>query len=505
MDGRFRPEHLELAREGRLGSTLNVRGAANVNELQKAAVEGSRLKIPLLFGYDIIHGYRTIFPIPLGEAASFDAALAEETARVAAAESAAVGLKWTFAPMVDIARDPRWGRIVEGAGEDPYLGSVLARARVRGFQGTDYSQPDRVVATAKHWVAYGAAEAGRDYNTTDVSERALREIYFPPFQAAVDAGVGTLMSAFNDVDGVPATANPFTLTKVLRGEWKFDGLVVSDYTSVMELLHHRLAADEAEAAQKALVAGTDMEMVSRFYGKHLPELVRRAPCLSRSSTRPCAASCGSRSARASSRTRTSTPRGRRRRCSTPESRALARRAAARSIVLLRNEGGAAAALEGPGEAGGDRSAGGRREGRERHLGRRRAAGGHGLDPGGHPDRGRRGARRLREGLRRRGRNRCGHRRRGRGGEGCGRGRAGRRRVRGALGRGVVAQCPRPAGPADGARARGARGRQADRGRAGERPAADDPVDRGERARGRDGLARRHGSGHTPPPTCSSAT
>src|SRR5688572_13027330 len=275
VDGRFRPEHLELARQGRLGSTLNVRGAANVNELQKAAVEGSRLKVPLLFGYDTIHGYRTIFPIPLGEAASFDAALAEETARVAAAESAAVGLKWTFAPMVDIARDPRWGRIAEGAGEDPYLGSVLARARVRGFQGGDYSQPDRVIATAKHWVAYGAAEAGRDYNTTDVSERALREVYFPPFRAAVEAGVGTLMSAFNDVDGVPATANPFTLTKVLRGEWKFEGLVVSDYTSVMELLHHRLAADEAEAAQKAVVAGTDMEMVSRFYAKHLPELVRQ--------------------------------------------------------------------------------------------------------------------------------------------------------------------------------------------------------------------------------------
>jgi beta-glucosidase len=275
VDGRFRPEHLELARQGRLGSTLNVRGAASVNELQKAAVEGSRLKIPLLFGYDTIHGYRTIFPIPLGEAASFDAALAEETARVAAAESAAVGLKWTFAPMVDIARDPRWGRVAEGAGEDPYLGSVLARARVRGFQGTDYAQPDRVVATAKHWVAYGAAEGGRDYDTTDVTERALREVYFPPFHAAVDAGVGTLMSAFNDVDGAPATANPFTLTKVLRGEWGFDGLVVSDYTSVMELLHHRLAADEAEAARKAVVAGTDMEMVSRFYAKHLPELVRQ--------------------------------------------------------------------------------------------------------------------------------------------------------------------------------------------------------------------------------------
>jgi beta-glucosidase len=338
VDGRFRPEHLELARQGRLGSTLNVRGAANVNELQKAAVEGSRLGIPLLFGYDTIHGYRTIFPIPLGEAASFDAALAEETARVAAAESAAVGLKWTFAPMVDIARDPRWGRIAEGAGEDPYLGSVLARARVRGFQGADYSQPDRVIATAKHWVAYGAAEAGRDYNTTDVSERALREIYFPPFRAAVDAGVGTLMSAFNDVDGVPATANAFTLTKVLRGEWGFDGLVVSDYTSVMELLHHRLAADEAEAAQKAVVAGTDMEMVSRFYAKHLPELVRKGAV-------PVAAVDGAVrrilrvKVRAGLFERPYVDAAREKTALlTAESRALARRAAARSIVLLRNEG-----------------------------------------------------------------------------------------------------------------------------------------------------------------------
>ena len=248
-DGRFRPEHLELARQGRLGSTLNVRGAANVNELQKAAVEGSRLKIPILFGYDTIHGYRTIFPIPLGEAASFDPSLAEQTARAAAAESAAVGLKWTFAPMVDVARDPRWGRVAEGAGEDPYLGSVMARARVRGFQGDDFAQEDRVIATAKHWVAYGAAEAGRDYNTTDVTERALREIYFPPFKAAVDAGVGTFMSAFNDIDGTPATANRSTLTGVLREEWGFAGLVVSDYTSVLELIKHGVAADEAEAAR----------------------------------------------------------------------------------------------------------------------------------------------------------------------------------------------------------------------------------------------------------------
>lgn len=273
-DGQFRPEHVELIRKGLLGSTLNVRGAKLTNELQKVAIEQSRLKIPVIFGFDVIHGYRTIFPVPLGEASSWDPVAVERAASVAAAESRASGVHWTFAPMVDIARDARWGRIVEGSGEDPYLGSVMARARVRGFQGNDYNKPDKVVACAKHWVAYGAAEAGRDYNTTDISERTLREIYFPPFKAAVDAGVGTLMSAFNDLNGSPTTANPFTLTQVLRGEWKFDGFVVSDYTSVLELMNHRLVADEAEAAQLALHAGTDMEMVSQFFAKNGAKLLR---------------------------------------------------------------------------------------------------------------------------------------------------------------------------------------------------------------------------------------
>ena len=338
-EGRFRPEHLELARAGRLGSTLNVRGAAQVNDLQKAAVEGSRLKIPILFGYDTIHGYRTVFPIPLGEAASFDPSLAEQTARVAAAESAAVGLKWTFAPMVDVARDPRWGRVAEGAGEDPYLGSVMARARVRGFQGDDFAQEDRVIATAKHWVAYGAAEAGRDYNTTDVTERALREIHFPPFKAAVDAGVGTFMSAFNDIDGTPATANRSTLTGVLREEWGFAGLVVSDYTSVLELIKHGVAADEAEAARKALTAGVDMEMVSRTFAQRLPDLVRKGAvalatveqAVRRVLRLKIRAGIFERPYVAPEREKTA--------LLTPESRRLARTAAARSMVLLRNEGG----------------------------------------------------------------------------------------------------------------------------------------------------------------------
>jgi beta-glucosidase len=273
-DGTYRPEHPDLIRKGLLGSTLHVRGARQTNELQHIAVEESRLKIPILFAFDVIHGYRTIFPIPLAEACSWDPKVVERAAGIAAAEASAAGVRWTFAPMVDIARDPRWGRIAEGAGEDPYLGSVIAKARVNGFQGADYSAPEKVLACAKHWVAYGAAEAGRDYNTTDVSERTLREIYLPPFKAALDAGVGSFMSAFNDLNGVPTSANPFTLTQVLRGEWNFDGLVVSDYESIKELIAHGLAEDEAKAAQLALNAGVDMEMVSRLYNQHGARLIR---------------------------------------------------------------------------------------------------------------------------------------------------------------------------------------------------------------------------------------
>ncbi len=267
-NGNFRPEHLELVRKGLLGSTLGVRNGGQPNKLQRVAMEESRLKIPLLFGFDTIHGYRTIFPIPLAEAASWDPSLAERSSSIAAKESYAAGLRWTFAPMVDIARDPRWGRITEGAGEDPFLGAAFARARVRGFQGDDYSQPGKVLACAKHWVGYGAAEGGRDYNTTEMSEQTLRSIYFPPFKAAIDAGVGTFMSAFNALNGVPTSANHFTLTKVLRDEWKFDGFVVSDYTSVKELINHGYAANDKEAAWLALNAGVDMEMVSRLFNQH---------------------------------------------------------------------------------------------------------------------------------------------------------------------------------------------------------------------------------------------
>jgi beta-glucosidase len=277
-DGRFRSEHPDLIRRGLLGSTLNVRGAKRTNELQKVAMESSRLKIPVLFAFDVIHGYRTVFPVPLGEAASWDPRSAERAASIAAAEAAAAGLRWTFAPMVDIARDARWGRIVEGAGEDPYLGAAFAAARVIGFQGPPdkaYREADKLVACAKHWVGYGAAEGGRDYNSTEISVNTLRNIYFPPFKAALEAGVGTFMSAFNDLNAVPTSANPFTLRSVLRNEWKFDGIVVSDYTSIEELINHGLAASGADAARLALSAGVNVEMVSRLYRRHLPEFIKQ--------------------------------------------------------------------------------------------------------------------------------------------------------------------------------------------------------------------------------------
>jgi beta-glucosidase len=338
-DGKFRPEHLDLVRKGLLGSTLNVRGAENVNAMQRVAMEESRLRIPLIFAFDVIHGYRTVFPIPLGETASWDPQAVEEAAAIAAAEAKAAGLHWTFAPMVDIARDARWGRIAEGSGEDPHLGSIMATARVRGFQGDDFSRPDRVIACAKHWVAYGAAEAGRDYNTTDLSEHTLRSMYFPPFKAAVDAGVGTFMSAFNDLNGVPASANRFTLSTVLRNEWRFTGFVVSDYNSVTELINHRVAADAADAARQALTSGVDMEMVSRSYVTEGPRLVKegRLPieavdeAVRRVLRLKIRAGIFEQPFADAAREKATIMR--------PEYRAAARRIAARSMVLLKNDRG----------------------------------------------------------------------------------------------------------------------------------------------------------------------
>src|SRR5881398_1861853 len=274
VDNQPTPEQLDLVRKGLVGSFLNLTGAAATRDAQHIAVTESRLHIPLILGLDVIHGYRTIFPIPLGEAASWDPEAVEATAHVAAREAAAAGVNWTFAPMVDIARDPRWGRIAEGSGEDPYLGSAMAAARVRGFQGRDLRAPDAVMATVKHFAAYGGAEGGRDYNTVDVSERTLREIYLPPYRAGVDAGAGSIMTSFNEIGGIPSHANRWLVTTLLRDEWKFPGFVVSDWTGVEELRNHSVAGSRADAGLVALEAGVDMDMVSRIYLEDLPALVR---------------------------------------------------------------------------------------------------------------------------------------------------------------------------------------------------------------------------------------
>jgi len=325
-----------LIKRGLVGSLLNVTTASETNGYQKETVEGSRLHIPILFGLDVIHGFRTTFPIPLGLSSSWDADLAERAARRAAVEASSQGVRWTFSPMVDIARDARWGRITEGAGEDPYLGSVFARAYVRGYQGASLADPSSIAACAKHFVGYGAAEGGRDYNTTEISERTLRGVYLPPFKAAVDEGAATFMSAFNALNGVPSSANAFTLTQVLRREWGFEGFVVSDWTSIREVMLHGIADDEATAARKAILAGVDMDMQSRVYEPYLPGLVRsgsvpmgRLDDAVRRVLRvkfalglfdhPYVADPG-----------VANPAG------DPESRALARRAAEESFVLLEN-------------------------------------------------------------------------------------------------------------------------------------------------------------------------
>ncbi len=274
VDGQPSAEQLAMVRKGLVGSLFNLTGAEATRAAQRIAVTDSRLHIPLIFGQDVIHGYRTIFPIPLGEAASWDPEAVQAAAHVAAAEAAAAGLHWTFAPMVDIARDPRWGRIAEGSGEDPYLGSAMAAARVRGFQGADPRAPDAVLATVKHFAAYGGAEGGRDYNTVDLSERTLREVYLPPYHAAIDAGAGSVMTSFNEIGGVPSTASPWLMTALLRREWGFKGFVVSDWTAINELLNHGVAGSRADAGKLALEAGVDMDMVSRIYVDDLPALVR---------------------------------------------------------------------------------------------------------------------------------------------------------------------------------------------------------------------------------------
>lgn len=264
----------EKIQKGQVGGVFNTFTPIAVRKLQQMAVEQTRLKIPLLFGYDVIHGHRTIFPIPLGLSASWDLNLIEKSARIAGDEASADGLNWVFSPMVDISRDPRWGRIAESAGEDPFLGSRIAEAMVRGYQGNDLSAANTVMACVKHFALYGAAQAGRDYHTVDMSERTMRQEYLVPYKAAIDAGVGSVMSSFNDINGIPAAANGWLLRDLLRGEWGFAGLVASDYTGISELIAHGISADAKEAAADALRAGNDMDMVSELYVSHLPQLVK---------------------------------------------------------------------------------------------------------------------------------------------------------------------------------------------------------------------------------------
>jgi beta-glucosidase len=270
----IRENYKDDIKAGKVGAIFNAFGADYTRKLQEIAVKETRLHIPLLFGYDVIHGHRTIFPIPLGESCSWDLNVMQQSARIAAEEASAEGLHWTFAPMCDIARDPRWGRMAEGAGEDTYLGSRIAEARVKGFQGEDIGALNSVLACVKHFAAYGAAQAGRDYHTTDMSDRVLREVYLPPYKAAIDAGAATVMTSFNELDGIPATGNKYLMTDILRKEWNFTGFVVTDYTSIMELLPHGIAEDTASAAALALEAGVDMDMQAGFYNDALEKLVK---------------------------------------------------------------------------------------------------------------------------------------------------------------------------------------------------------------------------------------
>lgn len=279
LNSKLTAEELDRVRAGRVGSYLHVAGAEPLRELQRVAVEESRLKIPLLFAMDVVHGYRTIFPVPLAIAASWDPEQWEITARISAREAASSGLHWTFAPMVDITRDPRWGRVVEGSGEDPYLGSIMAAAQVRGYQGEDLAAADTVMAATKHFGAYGAPTGGRDYGSADISERSLHETYLPPFHAAMTAGTGSYMTAFNDIAGRPTTANADLVNGTLRSKWGFDGMIVSDWNAIAELMNHGIATTRSEAGALAISAGVDMDMMSLVYADDLPAAVASNPVL----------------------------------------------------------------------------------------------------------------------------------------------------------------------------------------------------------------------------------
>ena len=332
-------ELLAEVRAGRVGVLFNGRGIKGARLAQHAAAEESRMKIPLLFAGDVIHGYRTVFPIPLAEAASFEPELAERTARVAAVEATAGGLHWNFAPMVDIARDQRWGRVAEGSGEDVYLGKLFAAARVRGYQGKSLASEDSVLATPKHFAAYGAVSGGLDYNTVEISPQTLREVHLPPFRAAFDAGALSVMTSFNEINGVPATANYELLTTILRDEWGFKGFVVSDYTADMELIAHGFAENPREATKLAFLAGVDMSMQSGYYVRYLPELVRSGEIPMTTLDQSVRRVLRLKKALGlfDDPYRSLDPEREAVDLKRPEHRALAREAARRSIVLLRNE------------------------------------------------------------------------------------------------------------------------------------------------------------------------
>lgn len=351
----MRDNYLEDIRAGRCGNLLNAYTADFTREIQRIAVEETRLGIPILFGYDVIHGFRTIFPINLGMSASWDIEAIQESARIAASEAAAAGLHWTYSPMCDISVEPRWGRISEGSGEDPYLGSLIAAAMVRGYQGEDLSADHTLLSCVKHFAAYGAPQAGRDYNTVDMSERWLREFYLPPYKAAVDAGALSVMASFNELDGIPAHANAHLMNEILREEWGFQGFVVSDYTGIMEMIHHGYAEDLADAGRLSINAGVDMDMMSSSYMDHMKELVESGKVSMETLDNAVRRILNLKAALGlfEDPYRYCNPEREKARTLTPENKAFARSFAAESMVLLKNNGilplrkGEAVAVTGP--------------------------------------------------------------------------------------------------------------------------------------------------------------
>ena len=349
LNSRIDDAELERVRKGLAASYLHVAGAEFLGDVQRVAVEESPHGVPLLFAMDVVHGYRTIFPVPIAMASTWDPSAAEEMARVSAVEASAAGLHWTFAPMIDIARDPRWGRIVEGAGADPYLGSVMAVAQVRGYQGADLAQNDTILATAKHLGAYGAAEGGRDYDSADMSARTFNEVYLPPFYAAARAGTGSFMTAFNDIAGVPTTANGKLINGMVRGEWSWEGVMLSDWNAIHELTNHGVAADRTEAGALALAAGVDMDMTSAVYSETLKDALARDPKLSTALNAAVRRILAAKEALGlfDDPYKYHNPERERAVILSDAHREAARRAAEKAIVLLKNDGGLLPLAEAP--------------------------------------------------------------------------------------------------------------------------------------------------------------